>query len=54
MQFSYFLTAFIATVVVAAPSPEEAQALEPKGCLPSSCDDSGVSVISSQAEVELQ
>lgn len=43
MQFSHILTAFVATVVVAAPSAEEAQALEPKGCLPSSCDDYGVS-----------
>ena len=54
MQLSYILTAFIATIVVAAPNPEEAQALEPKGCLPSSCDDFGVSEISSQAVVELQ
>ncbi|MBE3048027.1 hypothetical protein IMZ48_37070 [Candidatus Bathyarchaeota archaeon] len=45
MKLSYILTTFTAAIVMAVPNPapEEAQSLEPRGCLPSSCNDFGVS-----------
>lgn len=54
MQFAYFLTAFIATVVVASPNAEEGQSLEARSCLPDSCNDYGVSEVPSKTISRLE
>lgn len=48
MQLSYIIAVFSATVAMAAPNPapEEAASLEPKACLPASCQSFGVSAVS--------